>query len=282
MNDLGRDHGCEQRHEQVQLRIKVSMNRDLELGWAVLHLMIMAWATMFGLGVGSLYGGAAAGRVCILVGVLVGAGLPAISPASRVISLLTVATVGLTVIPIPGIWPLGQLGILAPALIWYIAYGRHQHDGEAWIRWGTLDILSIVVIAAMAAVALPTWVVVMKPDLSQEIAMLPSLPVPVLVMAGVSFAVVNAILEELAFRGLLQGALHRSIDAAWLAIGLQAMAFGFMHWHGVPSGPMGAALAGVWAIFLGMARFRSKGLFTPIIAHIVADAVIFSIIVALA
>jgi uncharacterized protein len=55
---------------------------------------------------------------------------------------------------------------------------------------------------------------------------------------------------------------------------LQAGSFGLQHAHGFPRGVIGVALAGSWAVMLGVLRHRSRGLFAPTLAHVVADATI--------
>ena len=58
------------------------------------------------------------------------------------------------------------------------------------------------------------------------------------------------------------------------AVVLQALAFGVLHLHGVPNGPVGMVMAGVWGLLLGVLRLRSRGLLAPYVTHIAADATI--------
>ena len=175
----------------------------------------------------------------------------------------------------PPIWPLAQLGMVLPsaALVWGVR-GLRPLAGvsRGAIRWPL-----VVLIAASSASALLLWARLAHPDLEAARAMIPDQPQPVLLLGALGFAVVNATLEEVAFRGLLQPAL----GVAWgprVALVLQAAAFGVAHLHGVPNGPLGAAMAGVWAVVLGWVRTRTGGLATPILGHIVADLVIFGLL----
>jgi len=87
------------------------------------------------------------------------------------------------------------------------------------------------------------------------------------------FAVLNATIEELVFRGILFDSLD-SIGGKWCAILVSAFVFGFGHLHGIPSGASGACLAMIYGVSLGYLRFWSGGLALPILAHIGADATI--------
>jgi hypothetical protein len=55
-----------------------------------------------------------------------------------------------------------------------------------------------------------------------------------------------------------------------------------MHVHGFPRGVSGVVLAGAWGGMLGKLRQRAGGLLAPVLAHIVADATIASIIILMA
>ncbi|MCY7401568.1 MAG: CPBP family intramembrane metalloprotease [Nocardioides sp.] len=59
-----------------------------------------------------------------------------------------------------------------------------------------------------------------------------------------------------------------------MAVVLQAVAFGALHLHGVPSGPVGIVMAGAWGLLLGVMRVRSRGLLAPYVTHLAADATI--------
>jgi membrane protease YdiL (CAAX protease family) len=102
----------------------------------------------------------------------------------------------------------------------------------------------------------------------------------VLIAGGVGFALVNAALEELLWRGVLIDRLEPLFGPS-LAIAISAISFGVQHAHGVPRGPIGVLLAGSWAVMLGMLRKHSKGLLAPILSHVVADATIAVIILVL-
>lgn len=99
-----------------------------------------------------------------------------------------------------------------------------------------------------------------------------------MVAAGALFAVVNAFVEEVLFRGAV---LHHlgGVLGIGPAVLLQAVAFGLLHMNAYPYGPVGVALASVFGLLMGALRVRSGGLLAPWIAHVGADVVIFVLIV---
>lgn len=129
--------------------------------------------------------------------------------------------------------------------------------------------------------ALYAWVQIMKPDLSDLTSQVPALPLPLLILGGVGFAISNALFEEWIWRGVLQPRLTDLWGPVW-AIALQALSFGIAHLWGFPRGLLGAALAGSWALLLGVVRHLSGGLLSVVLAHIVADAAIAAIVLSLA
>ncbi|RJQ73862.1 CPBP family intramembrane metalloprotease [Pseudonocardiaceae bacterium YIM PH 21723] len=93
------------------------------------------------------------------------------------------------------------------------------------------------------------------------------------ILAIVAFALVNAVLEEALYRGVLQSELTVTLGVV-PAVLIQAVGHGLAHAHGYPSGWAGAVMAGSWAVVLGVLRHRTKGILAPYLAHVCADAAI--------
>jgi membrane protease YdiL (CAAX protease family) len=91
---------------------------------------------------------------------------------------------------------------------------------------------------------------------------------------GALFTFINALSEELWFRGLLLGAL-RGLLPMWPAILLQALCFGLSHWVGTPQGIFGLVLAGVWGIALGWWTYARRSIWQALVVHLLADWLIF-------
>ena len=87
-------------------------------------------------------------------------------------------------------------------------------------------------------------------------------------------SLVNAIVEETVFRGIIQTELS-TIFNIYIAIFLQAFLFAAFHYAGgFPNGVAGFAMTFVYACSLGVMRFKVKGLLAPIITHWMADLTI--------
>ena len=99
-----------------------------------------------------------------------------------------------------------------------------------------------------------------------------------LYMAG--FALANALIEEIVWRGVMMTALDTAFGAGIFSLIVQSAIFGMAHFHrGFPSGWSGAALAGLFGLAMGLLRRYTKGLMVPWVAHSVADFVVISLIV---
>jgi len=93
-------------------------------------------------------------------------------------------------------------------------------------------------------------------------------------LAGIAFALANALIEEFWFRGLLMGAL-KPLLPMWRVVLIQAFVFGVFHWFGTPHGVLGVLLAGAWGLLLGIWVYRRGSLWPALIVHFIADLVIF-------
>jgi uncharacterized protein len=119
---------------------------------------------------------------------------------------------------------------------------------------------------------------VVDPNGGDVVARLPVAMFGNLILAGMCFSVINALLEELMFRGIL----WEIVAGEWnvpLALGVTAVLFGVGHYHGYPPGPLGAIFAGIYGVALGWLRWTTGGLGLTIACHISADATIFSLLV---
>jgi len=108
-------------------------------------------------------------------------------------------------------------------------------------------------------------------------------PKPIVVGSGlfqvvgyvfIVLAVMVGTVEELLFRGLLQGAMERVV-APWVAIGLSAILFGLMHvgWMN----PLEVLLAYGAGVVFGCLALRMDSLLAPIAAHGVGNFVLYLI-----
>jgi len=192
---------------------------------------------------------------------------------------------------LPGLLPFGRewpFWFLCPLVAYCLMVFaiRSLRRTAGWFRLGRLerrDLPAVAGVALVSVIALVVWVLAADPDLSDLEEMIPDLSIWVLPWVAIGFAIVNAALEEAIFRGIMMDALDRTLGRPSLSILVQAAAFGVAHYHsGFPRGAWGFAMVFVYGIMLGAIKRRCKGLLAPWVAHVVADLVIFAIMVAVA
>ena len=240
--------------------------------WVTVVAALLAGAVLLALGAP----GTAATAALVLAVLLVSARRSGCSAAmdAVVLTVLLYATVAAGVF---GLWPLP--GLVAVLVAWWLA--RRSARGALWQSWlrrgratPELPWLMMTTIAVTAA-ALVAWQRLFDGRLPPAyVEAAAGRPLWLLVLAGAGFSLVNAAVEEAIFRGVLQTALER-VSGPVVAVVVQAVAFGLLHVVGVPTGVIGALMAGAWGLLLGVMRWRTRGLLAPYLAHVAADATIF-------
>lgn len=221
--------------------------------------------------------GPPAPRLALVAGALV-LSLVAAKSAAPARAIVALAGVLLSVVATGLLWQIA----MAVTLVVFLGLARAVpalRPSEVWRAAGSFPLGPTLLVAGVTPFALTIWLVAFDPDLSDIVGTygIHEWPLPVLIAGAIVFALANAVLEELLWRGLLQDRLEPLIGAGG-AVALQALSFGLQHWHGFPRGPIGALLAGSWAVMLGLLRRRSRGLLAPVVAHVVADAVIATLL----
>ena len=204
--------------------------------------------------------------------------------AAAPFSAFCVICVGLVLFRVP-YFPL----VLAFALLGYAAIVRGVpwlRGTATWVRWGSFDATVCVLCVGswlLAGVALLSWYRLLQPNIADIVkAFVPALPLGLLIAGGLIFSMVNAAVEEGAYRGVILHALDRSLGPGFAALLLQALAFGAIHIRGFPRGWLGVGLACIYGVFMGVIRRRAGGMFAPWIAHVCTDVVIAGIVLFLA
>ena len=167
---------------------------------------------------------------------------------------------GCTLVPLLLNWPFYLLIPLIVYLLIAVSVPLFRQS-LTWLRWGRLDgvvwmwTAAIVITSSAALVIWHEWT---EPDLSKLVAFVPPWPLPWLVAAGVVFSVLNALLEEVLFRGLMFDALRTSYGVTATLL-IQATAFGVLHFGGFPSGTIGVVLASVYGLIQGACASTPEG-----------------------
>jgi membrane protease YdiL (CAAX protease family) len=184
-------------------------------------------------------------------------------------------------LPKTGFWPWPLLAPLAVYLALVFGIPRLRQSC-LWLKPGRINKpvrILMLVVAVGSVAALVVWYAFTQPDLGRQLSRFPDMPPLLIPLAGIGFALLNAVMEEFAFRGIFMHGLDCAFASAMLSIMLQGMSFGLFHYvGGIPNGVMGSLMAFIYGILLGWIRKISNGLLAPIITHVIADAAIFCIL----
>jgi membrane protease YdiL (CAAX protease family) len=178
-------------------------------------------------------------------------------------------------------WPFSLLVPLIAYFLIAISFPKLRQT-LSWMRPGHFgkDILLLVAATAVVSgIALYLWDHALRPDLSRHLAYMPPVPFWFYPFLGLGFAVLNAAMEEAAFRGIVMQSTDSAFGPGVLSLLLQAGLFGALHFlQGFPRGAWGVGMAFIYGIMLGHIRRRSRGMLAPWFAHVCADLVIFAIL----
>ena len=197
--------------------------------------------------------------------------------ASHGLALL-VLIIATGLFPVLRVWPWPWLVSIAAYFLLVAVVPPLRASFRPW-RFGRVSTFSIVatlVIAVGSGAVLVVFHVFNRYALGFLPMLLPHRMLGSVFIAGVVVSILNGLFEEVVFRGVFFDAIEAPCGA-WGAVAATAAIFGYAHMHGYPSGPLGALLAGIYGLALGWLRVITGGIGLPVIAHIAADATIFTI-----
>lgn len=177
--------------------------------------------------------------------------------------------------------PFPLLGALCAYIVCVLG-SRRLRESLDWARlglWGPHVSRLVLLTALLPLIGLPAWRLLAAPDVDRAVALVAGLPLWILPVVSLFFALVNAVAEEITFRGVILDGLTSAVGLR-AAVLLQAVAFGLIHINGVPNGLWGVLMSGVYGLLLGVLRVQSRGMLAPIAAHALADFVLFGWLVA--
>ncbi len=197
-----------------------------------------------------------------------------------------VATIDLGVHCLPGVggtWPLTLVIVLALYAGLLGAFGPLRRRVDWFVR-GRIDRVSVLLAVSftvLAAIALVLWRFTSGADMTRYRAFVPTdIATPWVFLGLIPFAALNAAFEEILWRG----ALWRELERPWgraAALVITSVSFGLAHARGFPSGVVGVGLATIYGVMMGIIRMRTRGLLGPWAAHVIADVVIYAMVVAM-
>lgn len=180
--------------------------------------------------------------------------------------------------------PYTQLGLLvgAASVILLVSRTPWMQENIPWLAVGRTDwrtwALGLAAVVSSAA-ALVGWNKALEPDLTTiyESFGFNYLALPWVAVGALMFAMMNAAVEEVVYRGLL---LEAALSCAGRggALAIQAVAFGVLHFWGFPAGVAGVALATAYGAIMGLVRLRARGMLVPWAVHMVTDLVVIAIL----
>lgn len=149
----------------------------------------------------------------------------------------------------------------------------------SWGRPGRSALLAALLILALSLLVLYIWALWSENVIEHYVYLFhPEILYIELIIFAFLFATINAICQEIIFRGVLQDALKSAVAKDSAAILLQAVLFGLIHIEGIPSGLTGVVMAFLYGSALGMLKRMSGGLLLPVAVHFIADLFIFFLV----
>ena len=137
------------------------------------------------------------------------------------------------------------------------------------VSWVWIGAVGTVLFAGPLAVQLAVTV---HPDFDTAGRALAAIP------AAVAFGAFNAAQEEFRFRAGFLATLVPAVGA-WQAVLMTSALFGFAHWFGHPSGPVGVGLTLLAGFVLAKSMLDTRGSGWAWFLHAVQDVLIFSFLV---
>ncbi len=195
------------------------------------------------------------------------------APLAAVLGLVGVFVVAATRAPL-------LLVVVTLAYLFWAA-ARPAVREETGLRFGRgrrADMLLSAATGLASSGALAAWLAASRADLADLAAGIPHWSGPALVALAFGFGVVNAVIEEVLFRGVIWSGLASVLRNPTAVLLSQAACFGAAHYRGFPRGWAGAALAAVFGLLLGILRKRTGGLLWPVVCHVLPDIVIFLLV----
>jgi membrane protease YdiL (CAAX protease family) len=178
--------------------------------------------------------------------------------------------------------PALEKGLTIAASFFIILPFRAARNWSQWARRGritpviALSIVGIGIISSVALILWARWTDNFGLAVSMAAGIRSYSKILTVVLLIPCFAALNALVEEIVFRGVLQHALAEVFGSRHVVVWLQAAAFAAFHFAmGFPNGWTGYAMTLLYGSALGYLKRWADGLLAPWICHLLADLTIF-------
>ncbi|MCD5361058.1 type II CAAX prenyl endopeptidase Rce1 family protein [Chromobacterium aquaticum] len=180
-------------------------------------------------------------------------------------------------------WQVWPLIMLLPISLTLLVFWR-------WDRPRVLEVMRMgrlrapraalgVLVGLISSGVLLLWMRWFAPDLRVQAGLMPAWPVMALLAVILGFALLNSWLEEVIYRGMVQGGLAEAALPLSIVLLVQALAFAAAHYAGgVPNGWLGVGLTLLYGLALGGLRVWSGGLAAAFTAHVTTDVCIGTVL----
>jgi membrane protease YdiL (CAAX protease family) len=179
-------------------------------------------------------------------------------------------------------WP---FTLLMPLLIYgpiSVAWRRCGFAGPllGGRRFTRRQLAAALGVGAFSVLGLAGWLLVARPSLQMQAQLLPPNVLQIFPLVILGFALLNSILEEAIFRGVVMGSLLHALPTPAIVVMTQAVVFACAHVvGGIPNGASGFVLALLYGVLLGVLRIRFDTMLAAWLAHFVTDTFIGSALV---
>ncbi len=98
-----------------------------------------------------------------------------------------------------------------------------------WLKWGAVTprlIAGSLVVVVLSSAALILWYRIVQPDITAFTRFIPQWPLPLLLLGGLGFAILNGVVEEVIFRGIVWDGVAALVPAPLVLLIVQALFFG--------------------------------------------------------
>lgn len=225
-------------------------------------------------------------REWVLPALLLAVLLAAVAGSAPTLHLAILACLGVLAPKLFSTFPPLLVAKAVPLLLYVVVVATVptlRRSLSEWLRLGSMDRkswITVLLVIVLSAGALCAWARYTNPNLAGYARLVPDLPAVVLPPYVLAFAAINALAEELLWRGAMLASLETAFGAGALAMALQALQFGIAHYRGpFLFGWGGVALSGLFGWWLGRLRRRTGGLLACWLVHTAADFAILLLVV---